>query len=104
MSDRELHELRIRLKRLRYASAGLEIDPAVVSGFQEALGRIQDRLGAHHDLTVLASRIGDDGRLGEEIEKARRRAIRSLASLDGPAVAGLIRELRTFRRKRLHKD
>lgn len=57
---RALHATRIAAKRLRYA---VEIfEPLFVSGYADQLGRlkkIQDELGAHHDVVLLLDEASD---------------------------------------------
>ncbi|MEA2671522.1 MAG: hypothetical protein QOG45_1742, partial [Chloroflexota bacterium] len=65
-SDAELHRLRIRAKRARYAAeAGTPVLGKRAAGFAKAVARLQDVLGTHHDAVVAAERLrvmAGDGR------------------------------------------
>jgi len=58
-SDADLHRLRIRGKKLRYACEFLQdIGGSDVAGFAARTARLQDALGRHHDLVVEETLLG----------------------------------------------
>ena len=59
-SDPERHEVRIKLKRLRYLSEFFVnlFDPRAGRRFVKALSRLQDGLGAFNDVAVARERLG----------------------------------------------
>jgi CHAD domain-containing protein len=83
-SDDDLHEIRIRVKRCRYAAEA--VTPAVgasARAFASAMGQVQDKLGIFHDAVVIDAwlRATIDGApssealaAGQLIAMARRRA------------------------------
>jgi CHAD domain-containing protein len=57
-ADVELHQLRIRAKRARYAAeAGAPVLGRRAAAFARAVARLQDVLGTHHDAVVAAERL-----------------------------------------------
>jgi triphosphatase len=80
------HELRIRLKRLRYACDALLVLPAELRGLQDTLGEL-------NDLAVAARLLGE---LGGDATLARR-----IAARERRLIARLPGDWRTFDRRRL---
>lgn len=71
LKPRDLHPLRILIKKTRYTleSLGKELEP---------LELLQDDLGKVHDLEVLREHVGRYPRLAEDERKASRKAISSV--------------------------
>jgi len=56
-SDDELHELRIRAKRARYAAEALGDEEKPISRFVERVKHLQDVLGEHQDAAIAEQRL-----------------------------------------------
>jgi CHAD domain-containing protein len=63
----QLHRLRLRTKRLRYAAELVEdLQPGRLDGLVDAAARLQDLLGQQHDWIVVAGYLTDAGRRARE--------------------------------------
>ncbi len=90
-TDDELHELRIRAKRARYAAGALGDDGKPLARFVERVKELQDVLGEHQDAAVAEERLRElvdavrgTGRTalaaGRLIERQRRRRLAARAA------------------------
>jgi CHAD domain-containing protein len=83
-SDEQLHEVRIRTKRVRYAAeAAAPIVGKPARAFANAASSLQDVLGDLNDSVVAARWLDDWAARGDDAEAARGAA--SLAALERPA-------------------
>ncbi|MDE2639541.1 MAG: CHAD domain-containing protein, partial [Chloroflexota bacterium] len=79
--DAELHALRIRVKRLRYALEFLApLYPKAAARLLPRLVELQDGLGRHQDAVIAARQLRDLAGAGPRFPQGTRRALTELAA------------------------